>query len=161
EVCEPRQGREAAALSIPSRRRGLSPGRIAQRESARFTRGRSLVRSQVRPFDAASLKGFGSTMRFRCAGCARNERLVQTPVQTSFPAFGRGPLSRSGAVDRKRVIWPRVDREVAPSQDNVVQFIDWALGWFQTVLNRPFYAAPAGWASRRWNHGEPWLYFNY
>ena len=26
------------------------PGRIAQRESARFTRGRSLVRSQVRPF---------------------------------------------------------------------------------------------------------------
>ena len=26
-----------------------SPGRIAQRESARFTRGRSLVRSQVRP----------------------------------------------------------------------------------------------------------------
>jgi hypothetical protein len=50
EVCEPRQGREAAALSIPSRRRGLSPGRIAQRESARFTRGRSLVRSQVRPW---------------------------------------------------------------------------------------------------------------
>src|SRR5262249_33782749 len=48
-VCEPRQGREAAALSIPSRRRGFSPGRIAQRESARFTRGRSLVRSQVRP----------------------------------------------------------------------------------------------------------------
>jgi hypothetical protein len=27
----------------------VSPGRIAQRESARFTRGRSLVRSQVRP----------------------------------------------------------------------------------------------------------------
>jgi len=64
-------------------------------------------------------------------------------------------------VDRKRVLWPRVDREVAHSQDKVVQFIAWALGWFQTVLNRPFYAAPAGWASRRWNHGEPWLYFNY
>ncbi len=27
----------------------FAPGRIAQRESARFTRGRSLVRSQVRP----------------------------------------------------------------------------------------------------------------
>ena len=26
-----------------------APGRIAQRESARFTRGRSLVQSQVRP----------------------------------------------------------------------------------------------------------------
>ena len=26
EVCEPRQGREAAALSIPSRRRGFLPG---------------------------------------------------------------------------------------------------------------------------------------
>ena len=32
EVCEPRQGREAAALSIPSRRRGLpskNPARFA------------------------------------------------------------------------------------------------------------------------------------
>jgi hypothetical protein len=28
-------------------------GRIAQRESARFTRGRSLVRSQVRPLEKA------------------------------------------------------------------------------------------------------------
>ena len=28
----------------------VSPGRVAQRESARFTRGRSLVRSQARPF---------------------------------------------------------------------------------------------------------------
>ncbi len=59
EVCEPRQGREAAALSIPSRRRGLSPGRIAQRESARFTRGRSLVRSQVRPYEE---RPFGGTI---------------------------------------------------------------------------------------------------
>ena len=30
-----------------------SLGRIAQRESARFTRGRSLVRSQVRPLNLA------------------------------------------------------------------------------------------------------------
>ena len=29
----------------------LALGRIAQRESARFTRGRSLVRSQVRPLN--------------------------------------------------------------------------------------------------------------
>ena len=39
----------------PSRERLFSdpPGRIAQRESARFTRGRSLVRSQVRPSPVA------------------------------------------------------------------------------------------------------------
>lgn len=90
-----------------------------------------------------------------------DERLVQTPVRTSFSAL-------AVALCHDRALWiesvssgPRVDREVAHSQDKVVWFIDWALGWFQTVLNRPFYAAPAGWASRRWNHGEPWLYFNY
>jgi hypothetical protein len=46
-------------------------GRIAQRESARFTRGRSLVRSQVRPLRKAplgrgfSVSAFGSVARKR------------------------------------------------------------------------------------------------
>ena len=39
----PEDGSSGALLFSPP------PGRIAQRESARFTRGRSLVRSQVRP----------------------------------------------------------------------------------------------------------------
>ena len=41
-----RQWRRGTAVSS-------APGRIAQRESARFTRGRSLVRSQVRPLNLA------------------------------------------------------------------------------------------------------------
>ncbi len=35
---------------VPGRLSFPDPGRVAQRESARFTRGRSLVRSQPRPF---------------------------------------------------------------------------------------------------------------
>ena len=42
----------AKCLGYPQR----TPGRIAQRESARFTRGRSLVRSQVRPLNLAVRK---------------------------------------------------------------------------------------------------------
>ena len=43
-----RQSRQWRRMGVGYPR--CSPGRIAQRESARFTRGRSLVRSQVRPF---------------------------------------------------------------------------------------------------------------
>src|SRR2546426_2369691 len=43
-----RQRRGAVAAKVVGYSR-FAPGRIAQRESARFTRGRSLVRSQVRP----------------------------------------------------------------------------------------------------------------
>src|SRR5262249_10506532 len=52
-----RRRRSAHVVHTPPRTfwsQGLScapPGRIAQRESARFTRGRSLVRSQVRPLE--------------------------------------------------------------------------------------------------------------
>jgi hypothetical protein len=138
-VCEPRQGREAAALSIPSRRRGLtsqSParfashddlvlhselrvatagkagsgaadvvgysrlallGRIAQRESARFTRGRSLVRSQVRPSSSSASKNLprprllseGSQLRLsaRRASAFKSASLRRTSGMrgTSFP----------------------------------------------------------------------------
>ena len=53
---EPGQIREEAALRIPRRCRGFL-GRIAQRESARFTRERSLVQSQVRPSITLSVDG--------------------------------------------------------------------------------------------------------
>ena len=47
----------------------LAPlGRIAQRESARFTRERSLVRSQVRPFRPPWPSRLGSTMRVMRVG---------------------------------------------------------------------------------------------
>ena len=49
EVCEPRQGREAAALSIPSRRRGFnlkSPARLAPSHDD-FSRNGSLIRTPV------------------------------------------------------------------------------------------------------------------
>jgi hypothetical protein len=62
-VCEPRQDREVAALSIPPTSRGLVFGRIAQRESARFTRERSLVRSQVRPSAICRVFRFGGVCR--------------------------------------------------------------------------------------------------
>jgi hypothetical protein len=39
-------------------------GRIAQRESARFTRGRSLVRSQVRPLNFGTAQTVGLRMRY-------------------------------------------------------------------------------------------------
>src|SRR5439155_3905088 len=47
-----RQRRGAVAANLVGYSR-LALGRIAQRESARFTRGRSLVRSQVRPLNLA------------------------------------------------------------------------------------------------------------
>src|SRR4051794_2598741 len=52
---EPRQVRKEAALRIARRCRGL--GRVAQRESTRFTREGSLVRSQPRPFSAEAPRG--------------------------------------------------------------------------------------------------------
>jgi hypothetical protein len=73
-----------------------------------------------------------------------DERLVQTPVRTSFSAL-------AVALCHDRALWiesvssgPRVDREVAHSQDKVVWFIDWALGWFQTVLNPTFLCGAGG-----------------
>jgi hypothetical protein len=59
------------------------PGRIAQRESARFTRERSLVQSQVRPSCTAWLSGNGMVERVRCAADAAFARAVPTPVPTS------------------------------------------------------------------------------
>jgi hypothetical protein len=59
-----------------------------------------------------------------------------------------------------RVFWPPVDKCACRSSDNVVQVADWALGWFQALLNIPFYS----WQFRiaKWlNKGEPWKYFNY
>jgi hypothetical protein len=59
-----------------------------------------------------------------------------------------------------RVFWPPADKCARRSSDNVVQVADWALGWFQALLNIPFYS----WQFRiaRWlNKGDPWKYFNY
>jgi hypothetical protein len=58
-------------------------GRIAQRESARLTRGRSMVRSHLRPPSAAWLSGTRMVERVRCAGNAGKARAVPTPVPTS------------------------------------------------------------------------------
>jgi hypothetical protein len=48
----------AEALRFPA------PGRIAQRESARFTRERSLVRSQVRPLKLAGAQTPGRSLQY-------------------------------------------------------------------------------------------------
>ena len=66
--------RKATALAL-----GLS-GRVAQRESARFTRGRSLVRSQPRPLAAQRPCGFRMVTWVRCARGAGNDHPVRTPV---------------------------------------------------------------------------------
>ena len=58
-------------------------GRGAGPAQFRFTRGRSLVRSQLRPFRPAWLLGFGLNAWVGRAGSVTSERPVQTPVQTS------------------------------------------------------------------------------
>src|SRR5882724_8888439 len=51
-VADPSAAARAVASNLVGYAR-FALGRIAQRESARFTRGRSLVRSQVRPLNLA------------------------------------------------------------------------------------------------------------
>jgi hypothetical protein len=57
-------------------------------------------------------------------------------------------------------LWPDVNHDADHSKDKVVQFIDWLLGCWQTVLNMPWYAIPAH-VAKRVNGGNPWVYFNY
>jgi hypothetical protein len=82
EPLAPRLARPGRTM-VAHRRTLSSPGRVAQRESARFTRERSLVRSQPRPFHLSSHADFGLNRRVGCAACAGNARAVPTPVPTS------------------------------------------------------------------------------
>jgi hypothetical protein len=61
---------------------------------------------------------------------------------------------------RELKLIPRSDRRAVRSGDNVVQFVDWLLGWFQTFLNFPLYLWQA-WIFGKLNRDRPWLYFNY
>jgi hypothetical protein len=97
------------SASIPGR-----PGRIAQRESARFTRGRSLVQSQVRPSP-----GTAYPSRFRAAlstrrGCSFSARGTRG-VHQFLPQ--RGEQSHGAPPTRlRRVHDDRAVEDVSPLQ---------------------------------------------
>jgi hypothetical protein len=75
-------GRRVAGPAPPASTMALLPGRVAQRESARFTRERSLVRTQPRPSSAGAAPRRGSlSTRERVARAGRGDsaRLARTP----------------------------------------------------------------------------------
>ncbi len=82
EPLAPRLARPGRTM-VAHRRTLSSPGRVAQRESARLTRERSLVRSQPRPFAAQWPCRFRTVSWVRCARDAGNAHPVRTPVRTS------------------------------------------------------------------------------
>jgi hypothetical protein len=64
----------------------LSPGRVAQRESARFTRERSLVRSQPRPYSAGNLTISGRRCSPRCRRAPRPPCRSRRRMAPGLPA---------------------------------------------------------------------------
>ena len=76
---------EAGTAANGRRYPRFSPGRIAQRESARFTRGRSLVRSQVRPFarEVAARYFFSAVSPFGTTNDAEARNVGFDPLATS------------------------------------------------------------------------------
>ena len=83
-----RARRPGSCSSAPDPGTIAAPGRIAQRESARLTRERSVVRSHLRPSGAACLGGFRLGKRFMRGMDAAKARTVPTPVPTR--EFARG-----------------------------------------------------------------------
>jgi hypothetical protein len=77
----------------------------------------------------------------------------------SVPTVNWRPWLRSLKDDIWR--WPPVDRCARRSEDKVVQFVVWLLGWLQAFWNAPAYSWLSRRAARRWSDGEPWLYFNH
>src|SRR6266516_2258870 len=94
EECSARPGALAKNAVGYSR---FALGRIAQRESARFTRGRSLVRSQVRP-SSASLSGNPESVRPHRLGPSSRVavREARLSVLRRFPEL-RDPLPLTAA----------------------------------------------------------------
>ena len=92
----PPLGGAGPARTARPRRATLSPsGRVAQRESARFTRGRSLVRSQSRPFSSTeNLTGVGPHARPPTAPCPTNSAAAAATDLIGNPVSGSDPLRR-------------------------------------------------------------------
>ena len=79
----------STAIRVPFRR---VPGRIAQRESARFTRGRSLVQSQVRPSPRSPCPP--RSLRVRSERCSSQSAPGATRGSPFSPECGRNGFRR-------------------------------------------------------------------
>jgi hypothetical protein len=125
-------GREAAVrfsgFRYPVARRAHSSSGLGRRPLTAVAR----VRIPYAPPRPPCLRKPRMVAWVRCARRAGNARGVPTPVPTSH---SRPPRLRHVSI--WRVFWPQTDRCARRSGDNVVQFVDYGLGWLQTLLTCP------------------------
>ncbi len=105
-VCRYRQSRHR-------RRYPRCPGRVAQRESARFTRGRSLVRSQPRPSRASWPRRIRMVVGRVCQACRKcwcGAYLGAYLRNGLARSYGRTPPRRAVSPRQRRAQWPERTR---------------------------------------------------